>query len=64
MEYVQFLKGLFIFFAFIVYGEILVYPNDNSIEQFNFLTENYLTLSTLSLISYVLYGIILAVLVY
>jgi hypothetical protein len=51
--------------AFIVYGGILVYPNANAsaVEQLNFLNENYLTLSILNLISYVLFGIILAILV-
>lgn len=51
--------------AFIVYGGILVYPNENSslVEELNFLSDNYLTLSILNLFSYVLFGIILAVLV-
>ena len=51
--------------AFIVYGGILVYPNENSglIEELNFLSDNYFTLSILNLFSYVLFGIILAVLV-
>lgn len=51
--------------AFIVYGGILVYPsaNANEEERLNFLSENYLTLSILNLTSYVLFGILLAVLV-
>jgi len=59
------LEALIYIFAFIVYGGILVYPNANAsaVEQLNFLNDNYLTLSILNLISYVLFGIILAVLV-
>jgi hypothetical protein len=51
--------------AFIVYGGILVYPNANAsvVEELNFLSDNHLTLSILNLISYVLFGILLAVLV-
>jgi len=59
------LEALIYIFAFIIYGGILVYPNANAsaVEQLSFLTDNYLTLSILNLISYVLFGIILAVLV-
>lgn len=59
------LEALIYIFAFIVYGGVLVYPNANAsaVEQLNFLTDNYLTLSLLNLISYVLFGILLAVLV-
>jgi len=59
------LEGLIYVFAFIVYGGILVYPNANAsaIEKLNFLTHNYLTLSILNLTSYVLFGILLAILV-
>lgn len=59
------LEALIYIFAFIVYGGILVYPiaNASAVEQLNFLTDNYLTLSILNLISYVLFGIILAILV-
>jgi hypothetical protein len=59
------LEALIYIFAFIVYGGILVYPNANAsaVQQLNFLNDNYLTLSILNLISYVLFGIILAVLV-
>ena len=59
------LEALIYIFAFIVYGGILVYPkaNASAVEQLNFLTNNYLTLSILNLISYVLFGILLAVLV-
>jgi len=51
--------------AFIVYGGILVYPNANAniVEKLNFLSDNYITLSILNFISYVLFGILLAVLV-
>ncbi len=59
------LEALIYIFAFIIYGGILIYPNANAsaVEQLSFLTDNYLTLSILNLISYVLFGIILAVLV-
>ena len=59
------LEALIYISAFIVYGGILVYPSANAsaIEQFNFLNDNYLTLSILNLIIYVLFGIILTVLV-
>jgi len=59
------LEALIYIFAFIVYGGILVYPNANAsaVEQLNFLTDNYLILSILNLISYVLFGVLLAVLV-
>lgn len=59
------LEGLIYVFAFIVYGGILVYPNTNAgtIEKINFLTDNYVTLLILNMISYVLFGILLAVLV-
>lgn len=51
--------------AFIIYGGILVYPNANASieEELNFLDDHHLILSTLNLISYVLFGILLAVLV-
>ena len=51
--------------AFIIYGGILVYPNTNAsiAEELNFLSDNHLTLSILNLVSYVLFGILLAVLV-
>ncbi len=59
------LEALIYIFAFIIYGGILVYPNANAsaVEQLNFLNDNYLILSILNLISYVLFGILLAVLV-
>jgi hypothetical protein len=58
-------EALIYIFAFIIYGGILVYPNANEgvVEKLSFLTDNYLTLSILNLISYVLFGILLAVLV-
>ncbi|MFD2561182.1 hypothetical protein [Aquimarina rubra] len=51
--------------AFVVYGAILVYPEANSgvTEELNFLSDNYITLSIINLISYVLFGVLLAVLV-
>ena len=57
--------GLIYIIAFIFYGGILDYPRDGSteIEKFIFLSDNYLTLSTLNLISYVIFGILLVVLV-
>lgn len=59
------LEALIYIFAFVVYGGILVYPNANAsaVEQLNFLTDNYLILSILNLVSYVLFGIVLSVLV-
>jgi len=57
--------GVIYIIAFIAYGGILEFPNTNAteIERLNFLSDNYLMLSTLNLISYVLFGILLAVLV-
>jgi len=51
--------------AFVIYGAILVYPNPdaNAVERFQFLSDNHLILSILNFISYVLFGILLAVLV-
>ena len=59
------LEALIYIFAFILYGGILVYPNTNAsaVKKLNFLNDNYQTLSILNLISYVLFGIILAVLI-
>ncbi len=59
------LEALIYISAFIIYGGVLVYPNENAsaIEEFNFLSDNYLTLSIINFVSYVLFGIILAVLV-
>lgn len=58
-------EGLIYIAAFIVYGGILVYPNANAsaVEDLQFLSENYLTLSILNLVTFVLFGILLAVLV-
>ena len=57
--------GLIYIIAFIVYGGILEYPKADAtdIERLNFLSDHYVMLSTLNLISYVLFGILLAVLV-
>lgn len=51
--------------AFIVYGAVLVFPGADAdvTERLNFLSDNYLTLTILNLVSYVLFGIVLAVLV-
>ena len=59
------LEALIYVSAFIVYGGILVYPNSNAsiAEELNFLSDNHLTLSIMNLVSYVLFGILLAVLV-
>lgn len=57
--------GLIYIIAFIVYAGILEYPNTNATEteKLNFLSDNYLILSTINLLSYVIFGILLAVLV-
>lgn len=57
--------GLIYIIAFIVYGGILDYPKADAteFERFNFLFNNYIILSIINLISYVLFGILLAVLV-
>ncbi len=51
--------------AFIVYGGVLVYPDKDAsiIAQWSFLSDNYVLLSVLNLVAYVLFGILLAVLV-
>jgi hypothetical protein len=57
--------GLIYIGTFIVYGGMLDYPKGDAtdIERINFLSENYVMLSTINLISYVLFGILLAVVV-
>ena len=59
------LLGLIYIVAFIIYGGILNYPKANATEteRLNFLSDNYFILSTVTFISYVLFGILLAVLV-
>ena len=59
------LLGSIYILAFIIYGGILDYPNADATqtERLNFLSDNYLTLSTITFISYVLFGILLAVVV-
>ncbi|MGH1384145.1 DUF4386 family protein [Kordia sp.] len=59
------IEALIYISAFIVYGSVLSYPNKNAsvAEELNFLTENYLLLSILNLVVYVLFGIVLAILV-
>ncbi|SEK48025.1 protein of unknown function [Aquimarina amphilecti] len=51
--------------AFIVYGGILTYPDENAtvVEELNFLSENYKILSILNFTSYILFGVLLTVLV-
>lgn len=51
--------------AFIFYGGVFVYPAENAsaVEEIKFLTDNHATLSVMNLVSYVLFGILLAVLV-
>ncbi|TPN88903.1 DUF4386 family protein [Aquimarina algicola] len=58
-------EGVIYIVAFIMYGGILVYPNTdaNAIEKLNFLSGNYLILSLLNLMSYILFGILLTILV-
>jgi hypothetical protein len=49
--------------AFIVYGGILVFPaaDVSATEKVNFLSENYAVLSILNFLSYVVFGIVLAI---
>ncbi len=63
--YCSIVLGLIYITAFIIYGGILEYPHSEAtdIDKFNFLSDNYLILSIINLISYVLFGILLAVLV-
>ncbi len=58
------IEGLIYISAFIIYGGVLSYPNKNAsaTEELNFLTDNFLLLSILNLVVYVLFGIVLAVL--
>jgi len=57
--------GLIYITAFIFYGGILDNPSSNAsdIEKINFLSENYLMLSAINFIGYILFGILLAVVV-
>ncbi|MFD2185815.1 hypothetical protein [Aquimarina celericrescens] len=59
------LEALIYIAAFLVYGGVLVYPNANAsiVAELNFLSDNYITLAILNFVSYVLFGILLAVLV-
>ena len=59
------LEAIIYISAFIVYGGVLEFPNADAspTERYNFLSENYSILSLLNLTSYVLFGILLAVLV-
>ncbi|WP_046756817.1 DUF4386 family protein [Kordia jejudonensis] len=58
-------EGIIYIFAFIVYGGLLVYPSENAstVEELTFLATNYTLLAIVNFISYVLFGILLAVLV-
>ncbi len=51
--------------AFVFYGSVLVYPavNASTTEELKFLSDNYSTLTILNLVSYVLFGVLLAILV-
>lgn len=51
--------------AFLVYGGVLAYPEKgaNASAEWSFLSDNHMLLSLLNLVSYVLFGILLAVLV-
>ncbi len=59
------LEALIYISAFIIYGGVLVYPeaNASAIEELNFLSDNYTLLSIANIISYVVFGILLAGLV-
>jgi hypothetical protein len=50
--------------AFIVYGGILAFPKQDAsaLEKMNFLSDHYTILSTLNLLSYVVFGVLLSVL--
>lgn len=59
------LEGLIYIFAFVIYGGVLAFPkaDASSIEKLDFLSNNFITLSAINLVSYVMFGILLAVLV-
>jgi len=59
------LAALIYIVTFIIYGGILVYPDANAgaIEELNFLSNNYALLAIVNVVSYVVFGIVLAVLV-
>ena len=59
------LEGLIYIFTFVMYGGILSFPkaDASSIEKLDFLSNNFITLSAINLVSYVIFGIPLAVLV-
>ena len=59
------LEGLIYIFTFVIYGGVLAFPkaDASSIEKLNFLSNNFITLSAINLVSYVMFGILLAVLV-
>ena len=58
-------EALIYIIAFVFYGGILQFPSKNAAvqEKLSFLTDNYLTLSILNFMSYVLFGILLVFLV-
>jgi len=59
------LEAFIYIFAFIIFGAVLVYPSADAslVEELKFLSNNYLILSALNLIVYVLFGFFLAILV-
>ncbi len=59
------LEALIYISAFVFYGGFLVSPskNANAVEKLNFLSDNYSSLSIINFVSYVVFGILLAVLV-
>jgi len=59
------LEGLIYIFAFVIYGGVLAFPkaDASSTEKLDFLSNNFITLSAINLVSYVMFGILLAVLV-
>lgn len=58
-------EALIYIIAFIIYGKIIILPkaSDDIVEKLSFLKDNYLILLILNLLSYVLFGVLLAVLV-
>lgn len=59
------IEALIYITTFIVYGAIIIYPEENTsaVDELTILSDNYLALSIINLVSYVLFGIVLAVLV-
>lgn len=59
------LEALIYIATFIVYGAVLNYPNEKAspTEKLRFLSDNYLTLSLVNWMSYILFGLLLVILV-